>query len=163
MVEEKAKAMHKYYITAIFREFIQFFKLPKILLTLFFGVGTFYLFSFFNNGYFIGVTFIISLIVIPIYKGFLRMRKMKLRNKTTQKRWMVDNFLMGSGTAHYLILTPFQVWSELIFKPNLSQNALIFLTCSFILSHLIYFVTSRVVRPSMQQKMAKLYPEYEIV
>ncbi|MEN8786308.1 MAG: hypothetical protein ABF264_09740 [Flavobacteriales bacterium] len=163
VVEEKTKALHKHYRISIFREFLQFFRLPKIILTLFFLIGTYYLFSFFNNGYFIPFTFILTLVVIPFYQFIGRLKKFKSRNRSSNKRWMIDNVLLGTGIVHYIFLTPFQVWSELIFKPDISQNSLIFISFSFVLAHLIHYVTTNIVRPNMQNKMAEMYPEYEII
>ena len=53
IVEQKQNALSKHYWKEVLKEFVQFFRLPKIILTVFFCIGTYSLFSYFNNGYFI--------------------------------------------------------------------------------------------------------------
>lgn len=162
IVEQKQKALNNEYWKAIFKEFRQFFKLPKIILTLFFGIGTYLVFSMFNNGYFIFSLFLFTMVFYPIYKFISIGRKMKNRRKETDKIWLLDGALMQTGIAPFIIFCPYFTIFDNFMKPSFTQNQLIFLSVIFVLFNLLFYISTEIVRPNMQKKMVKLFPEYAL-
>lgn len=162
VVEEKQKALSKQYWKEVWKEFIQFFKLPKIVLTLFFGVGTYYLFSLFNSGYFIIPLLTLSMFIYPMIAAILYRKKVMKRNKATGKKWQIDDVIFQMGIFPYIFTSPYIQFSQLFTKPSFTSNQLIFLSTTFVLFNLFFYISRKIVSPAMQKKMVKLFPEYEL-
>ena len=163
IVEKKQNALSKQYWLMIWKEFKSFFKLPKIILTLFFMVGTYYLFSFFNNSYFIFSLFLISMAVLPIYKAIVVVRKMKSRAKKTKKKWLIDGALFHSGIYPYIVLCPWVNITDLFLRNSpFTTNQLLFLSITFVTFNLLFYISTEIVRPKVQKKMTEQFPEYAL-
>lgn len=164
VVEEKQKALSKSYWKLIWKEFLLFFKLPKLVLTGFFFVGTYLLFSYFNNGLFIFPLYILTVGVYPTYKILNLHRKTNKRNRITNKKWLLDGALFQTSMFPYFILfCPFPNWIDVFYKPEFTINQLLFLSITFVLFNLFFYISIEIVRPNMQNNMAKLFPEYQFL
>lgn len=161
--KKKTKALSKQYWKATWKEFIQFFKLPKILLTLFFGIGTYSLFYIFNNGYFISSLLLFSMAIYPVFRAIKFRKKIHKRNKESGKSWLIDNVVFETGIFPYIVTTPYIQFLEIFTKPNFTPNQLIFLSTTFVLFNLFFYISTEIVSPSLQKKMTEQFPEYQTV
>jgi hypothetical protein len=162
IVEQKKKALSKQYWKEVLKEFVQFFKLPKIILTVFFCIGTYSLFSYFNNGYFIFSLIFLTTGVYPMFKLYKHGWKIKKRTKSNNKSWLIDGIIYQTAFFPYIVLCPYSTIVDLFFKPSFTSNQLIFLSVTFVLFNLLFYISTEIVRPNMQKKMVKLFPEYAL-
>lgn len=162
IVEQKQLALHKQYSKAIFKEFLQFFKLPKIILTIFLCTATFCLFSLFNHGIYIYTLIGLTVFVLPAYTMYVQYKKVKKRNLKLNKKWLFDGILFQYGFLPFCFISPFGTSIDLFYKASFTQNQLIFLSITFFLFNLVFYISEKVVKPNMQKKMVEMFPEYEL-
>tara|TARA_B110000977_G_scaffold84024_1_gene112288 strand:- start:6603 stop:7295 length:693 start_codon:yes stop_codon:yes gene_type:complete len=163
IVEQKQNALSKHYWKEVLKEFVQFFRLPKIILTVFFCIGTYSLFSYFNNGYFIFSLIFLTTAIYPIFRLYKHGWRVKRRNKSNNKSWQLDGIIYQTAFFPYIVLCPYSTIVDLFFKPSFTPNQLIFFSVSLVLFSLLFYVSTEIVSPNMQKKMVKLFPDYAIV
>lgn len=162
VVEEKQKSLGKQYYKMMLNEFVRFFTIPKIVLT----VSLFFSLLFFirlinHNKY---LVFILSIIVLitPFYyliKNYIRLNK-KIKEK--KKVYLFEQNIANLGNIALLIQIPFQALSYIIDKPNWSLNMELFFTSTIIIFGLFIFITVKILPKKVRTIITKEYPEYAI-
>ncbi|MBV7269187.1 hypothetical protein [Winogradskyella luteola] len=165
VVEERTKALNKTYWRLIWKNFKGFFKLPKIILTLFL-IWAYYTALSFSMQYHTNWVVIPTLTVLfgfPWYfwiKEFKRSRRLK---KQTGKKWLFDNTISQlGGLVHVMnFAIYFQVFyqNKQVWPVSLS---VIFSICAVLIGMLIY-IAVYVVTPKLRNEMAQHNPEYNFV
>ena len=158
VVNEKTNTLNKYYWKLVWKEFITFFKLPKIILTGFLIWIIYLLFNSIENKMFVFIPLLILIITIPSINLYFEHRKIKKRKQITGKKWLMDSILIQLGGLVHLFSLVLQI---ITFGDNGWTRANI-LMCSAIIVFLVItlFISIRIVNPNLQEKLAKEQPEY---
>ncbi|WP_339752719.1 hypothetical protein [uncultured Winogradskyella sp.] len=162
VIEEKTKALNKRYRKLVWKYFIGFFKLPKIILTLFLVWGYYQLLIVFPSRLWLVAPTAVLLFVIPVWKIFQQSQKINQIKKQTNKKWLFDNIsLQLGGFIHFLqiILQVGFLYSDGIW----SNTANFIFSFSIVLFSLALYVAIYIVSPKLRKEMAKQHPEYKFV
>lgn len=160
LVEQKTKALNKFYRNQVWKYFKAFFGFPKIIATLFSIWVLYLILDVIENKMLIAVPFL--LLVVTIYTVHIIREKRRINNvfKKTGKKWLIDTaYLQLSGLVHLLNLGP--LCSDL-FESNKSWSDLSELILSiFIVAYiLLFYISIKIVEPKLKKKLSKEYPEY---
>ncbi len=163
VVEQKQGALNKKYYKLIFKEIKTYFKLPKIILTLFAVWLVYELFQSFNSKYFALIPFLTALTVLSI-NWYKERKQIKIREKQTGKKWLLDQMLLSLGGFIHIInfilqmvMTPINAQKTLSPITNLVFAVMLVLVC------LIVYVAVSVVGPNLRVKLNNEHPEYLLI
>lgn len=162
VVEQKTNALSKYYIKEVFKHLKEYFKLPKVILTL---SSVWILFKimqvFENKDYFVipVVLLVFSFVIIYAIKESIRLKK---SYKATGKKWLFESITgQFGGFIHFLNIG--------IYAPLFSHsNSEWTLTSQFVFSFfvvlyvLFFYIALKIVSPKLKEKLSKEHPEYHI-
>lgn len=162
VVEEKTKALNKHYWLLIWKSFKGFFKVPKIILTLFL-IWSYYqlLIAIPFKIWFVGFT-ILLLFAIPIYKIYKQTKRIKQIKKQTNKKWLFDHTALQLGG----IIQFLGVFIQIIFFNNwalLSDTFSLVLSVVIVFVALVLYVALYIASPILRKNMAKKHPDYKFV
>jgi hypothetical protein len=160
VIEEKTKALNKHYYLLIWHYFKDFFKLPKIILTLFFIWGYYQLLITIPYRLtFVGVS-VFLLFAIPVYNLYTQTQRMRRIKKQTNKKWLFDtSALQLSGLLQFVNVFFYIVF----FKRNTvwSYGFSLGFSISIILFALALYVAIYHASPKLRKDMAKQHPSYK--
>ena len=160
VIEEKTKALNKYYRLLVWGYFKDFFKLPKIIVTVFLIWSYFQLLIAVPNKLWVVAPTAFLLFFIPVREIYKQAQKIKRIKKSTDKKWLFDNIsLQLGGMIHFLHII-FQVaffnkndiWTT-TFSFNFSVGIVLF--------SLVLYIAIYSVSPQLRKDMAKIYPDYK--
>lgn len=163
LVEQKTNALDKHYRKQIFKHFITFLSLPKIIGTLFSIWFVNFLLLNIDNKLYVTVPFVGLVLVFPFIFLFKKQRQIKSRFKTTGKKWLFEHTLIQLGGLIHLLNIGF--YFPTIFDSDREWTATTMLVFSvFIVVYiLILYIGIYVVSPSIKVKASKDYPEYRLI
>lgn len=159
VVEQKERTLYKKYWLQIWHEFKSYFKLPKIILTLFLTAIIYSLFNFVENkNLFVRVVFSITLL-IPFVLAVYNIILVRLRQRKTKKKWMFEHIIYSYGGLIYLLIQiPSFIFSE--YSINWSfQNQLLF-SFLLVLTGILSYLLVKILPEKIEESVAKQYPEY---
>lgn len=162
VVEKKQNALSKKYWKLVLSITLEYFKLPKIVLTAFLIMICYtFLHAISFKAYFIYVVSGI-LLISPIVIATLNRLKQKKTEKETGKKWMFENNISTLGGI-YLISNFFI--QTLIFIEDISWSipTEIFTSIFIVLSLLLFYILIFIVPKKLRQEMAEQYSEYILV
>lgn len=160
VVEEKQKFLDKKYRKLIWEFYKEFFRLPKIILTiaLIYGLNT--VVNFFENpkDVFLGVYFFTLIFAFVL---FLKTRKqLKQKEKRTGKKWLFEDYERGSVTIPLMIL----LFNSAVFsfnKISLWQMEYSIIASSILVFIVLYvFIQLKIIPNKVSEELAKTYPKY---
>lgn len=156
VVEQRQGALTKKYYKLIWGYFRQFFKLPKIMLTLT-GIGITYRLLLFAPVLYQCILLLVF--IFSIIKMILKYRQYKTKVKQTGKKWLMEDLIFRcGGSGLYLYLS-----AQLIhFNPAETHSALVYLIASAILVLLIIvdYIVLFVIPARAEEHLKATYPEY---
>jgi len=160
IVEEKTKALHKWYWILIWQEFKTFFTLPKIIITLFLMWSYFKLLLIVPNKTWLIFPSLIVLVAFPYIKVYKFYRAIK--RKKTQQKWLFERVSLQLGGMAYIFQIPLQIG----FMPsygawNLWHSAIFSIV--FVAFSIIIYIALYIASPKLIKTMAKQHPEYNFV
>jgi amino acid transporter len=160
VVEEKQKFLGKKYNRLIWKYYKEFFRLPKIILTITLIYGVYILVSFFESpeSVFKGMYF---LMLIVSFFFFLKVNKeLKNKQKQTRKKWLFEDYETGSTTIPLTILG----FNSSIFFTNKidfwTNEYSIIVSAGLVLIALYIFIQLKIIPKKVGEELAKNYPEY---
>ena len=162
VIEEKTKALNTHYRKLVWTYFKGFFKLPKILMTLFL-IWTYYqsLILLPNRMWIVAPTAVL-LFLIPVWKIYRQSLKIKQIKKQTNKKWLFDNISVQLGGMIYFLQIVLQV--GFINSDGIWSNTANFIfSITIIPFSLALYVAIYIVSPQLRNDMAKQYPDYKFV
>ena len=163
VIEEKTKALNAHYRKLVWQYFKDFFKLPKIILTVFLVWIYFELFQLMpNKNWMVIPTFAILFITPTIF--FINVSKQIRKTEYhTNKKWLFDSIsLQLGGLVHVLSIGLYSaVFFESMTNWPILFQALFSLTA--VLFGMIIYISIFIVSPKLRKDMAKLHPEYKLV
>ncbi len=165
VIKDKSNTVSKRYRKLLWQIFKDYFKPPKIIITL---LITIIIFSFLNLTAYktaILITAFWIIFIIPIVFGFRYKSELNKRFKETGKKWMIDEVIKQSGFLFLIsIQIPIQLLRYINPEDTLKLNSIELLIASFFLSLFILFVyiLTTVIPQKLKEEMSKLYPEYKL-
>ncbi len=165
VIKDKSNAVSKRYRKLLWQIFKDYFKPPKIIITLLITIIIFSLLNLTAYKTTILITAFWIIFIIPIVFGFRYKLELNKRYKETRKKWMIDEIIKQSGLLFLIsIQIPIQLLRYINPKNTLELNSIELLIASFFLSLFIIFVyiLTKVIPPKLKEEMSKLYPEYKL-
>lgn len=163
VIEEKTKALNKRYRKLVWKYFKDFFRLPKIILTLFLIWVYYVALHNVENRFVIIIPTFIILFTIPLYYFRVRIKSMKRIKKQTGKKWLFDNATLQLGGLNSIL--NIGVYCSIIFDSKLQWNTLQELICSVLIISfaLALYISIFIVSPKLRIEAAKQHPEYKFI
>lgn len=164
VVEEKQKQMNKKYFKLILSFVKEWFKLPKVIITIMLFV-LFYQLQEFSQAYNIYMAVYFTIIFIELFKMYQFKKKIKEKTLKTGKKWMLEDIMMAQGIGS-IVLIMFYVFEFSL--PNnkdlLEMSELRRFVVSFmmVLTILVSYITLIVIPQKSEELLEKHYPEYKL-
>ena len=165
VITDKSKSVNKRYWKLFGQIFKDYFKLPKITLTLMTTLLVFSILRLTGHEVLFLITIFWIIFIYPVVFGFRYKSKLKRRFKKTGKKWMVDEVIKQSGLLFLIsIQTPIQLLRYADTDKIFILNSTELLVASFMLTVFAIFVyiLTTLVPPKLEKEMCKLYPEYKV-
>jgi hypothetical protein len=159
-IKEKTKALNTHYRKLVWTYFINFFKLPKILMTMFLIWAYYQLLILLPNRLWIVAPTAILLLVIPIWKLYQQSQIIRRVKKETNKKWLFDNIALQLGGLIHFLQIVLQVGffnSEGIW----SNTSNFIFSVLIVLFSLTLYVAIYIVSPELRLDISKQHPEYK--
>jgi len=157
VVAERKKALGKRYMKLITRYFKEFFKLPRIILTIALFAMTYKAFLFQPMLY---VPLILMLQGFSFYKVSRQKKKYKLKTEATGKRWLLEELIYKGATILGFSGITMQ-YVQFTFHDNLSSVFIAFMTIIFVLSLIHSYVVLYVIPAKATEHLSAAYPGYK--
>jgi hypothetical protein len=166
IVDKRSWALEKKYWKLIWKEFLSFFGIPKIIISL---AIVYIVYQILMLGNLTGYTYLPLLVFVPFLvlavKAFRNARFYTRKLKSNHKRWMLEERIFGYGSGMVLINLITQLMLNgryIVYIENLPQIYLvliaIFVTAIYLLGYLmVYFMPKRA-----EQYLNQQYPEYSM-
>lgn len=158
IVEERQVALAKKYYKLMWGYFKEFFKLPRIMLTIIMVLIIYKTLEFSIIPY---MSILIAIVVISFFKLIIMWQKHKKKVKETGKRWLLEEIIVRCGGFITLFYLPFQVFFRLIdAKPNVTG---MWVMSVFLVAFALYQYTILYIIPSKaEEHLMATYPEYNL-
>lgn len=165
VVQAKEWQMTKKYIKLTFQFAKEWFKLPKIILTLLLLFG-FYKIQEFEIGYTFYYTFFILILLIQLVVMIINARKLKVKQTKTGKKWLFENVIFVNGIGNILVFSlwfydfPFDNLQEFLLMSDFTRVlATLLITVLTLFGYIILIEIPK----KANALLLETYPEYEIV
>ncbi|NEW80466.1 MAG: hypothetical protein GZ086_13810 [Gelidibacter sp.] len=162
VVEASAKALNKKYWKLVLGIFKDYFKLPQLLAVflIFATIYTSFLFVPNHRWIYMFLGFGIAAFLLVRLIQLQKLKKQRL--KTTNKKWLLEEYILNAGNigafAYIIFQIPIQLKVQLTSTLSIILVALFF-TCYIMLTYIITFVLPLKV----EEVLIKQYPEYQLV
>ncbi|CAM1349816.1 MULTISPECIES: hypothetical protein [Tenacibaculum] len=165
VIEEKQKQLNKKYIKIVFQFIKDWFKLPKIILTVLMLLS-FYQIQQLNFAYYIYTTTYLSLCLLQTIAVYYSSKNLKKKNKKTGKRWMLEDIIKTQGIGSLTLILFYIFDISLPTNKDFYEMGLFF--CMFssfmiVFSIIITYITLKVIPEKSEKLLQKQYPEYQLV
>ena len=166
IVERKQFQMTKKYFRIIFRFAKEWFRLPKIIITLFL-VLVLYRMQTLTNAYYMYISICVFVLFLETVVIIRNKRKANRQFKKTRKKWMFQEIILVSGITN----SAFMIFYALFYlMPDNAKDFLlmgefrrvfsaIFITAVLIIGYVTLFVIPRKVDVLLKET----YPEYKLI
>jgi len=158
VVEKRQWALTKKYHKLIWVYFKEFFKLPKILLTLLIGISIFKLIELSVSAY---MLLFVSSIIFSWYKLIVTYRRYNKKNKITGRKWLLEDIIKRGGDAGgFLYASYFLLPHKDMDSPSVKH--MIFMAILFTVVALYQYIVLYVIPAKAKEHLLKTYPEYNM-
>lgn len=164
VITDKSKAVNKHYWRVLWRIFKDYFKIPKIILTLMISAIIFSAVSLFEHKITVLIIAFWIIFLFPVIFGFKYKSKLNKRFKKTGKKWMVDEVIKQSGLLFIVSLQiPIQLLKYIPNEPvSLSSTELMLISFFLTVFAIFVYILIKLVPPRLEEEMCNLYPEYKV-
>ncbi|OSY88906.1 hypothetical protein WH52_04380 [Tenacibaculum holothuriorum] len=165
VVEEKQKQMNKKYFKLILSFVKEWFKLPKIAVTIMLFV-IFYQLQEFSQAYNLYMAVYFTIIFIELFKIYQFKKKIKDKTSKTGKKWMLEDIMMAQGIGSVVLIMFYAFEFSL---PNnkelieMSELRRFFVSLMVVLTILVSYITLIVIPQKSEELLEKHYPEYKLI
>lgn len=161
VVEKRQNALYKKYWLLMWKFFTEYFKVPKIILTLLL-ISTF--FQLLKNIDYRNILILSYLAILTIYIFvfvFITFKKIKRKEKETHKKWLFERIVASVGGFGFMAQIPFQSYQ--ILSDNVQLNYwTIWLTSTFLVFlGIVIYISTQIIPKKMTDYLTKSYPEYQ--
>ncbi|MBT8243823.1 MAG: hypothetical protein HKP48_09115 [Winogradskyella sp.] len=160
VIEEKTKALNKHYRLLVWRYFKEFFKLPKIIGTLFLIWSYYQVLIGLNNRYWILIPTAILVLFVPIWAVYKQSRRIKAIKQQTNKKWLFDNISLQLGGMVHFLNIGLQV-SFFNYSTIWSHTFSLVFSIGIVLFSLALYVAIWIVSPKLRKTIALQHPDYK--
>lgn len=160
VVAERQAAMSKRYNTFIWRHFKEYFRLPKIILTVTTMMVLFGVFSQiqqYRELVFFGIFILYVVFYIKVYRKSLKKNK-------PDKKWMMAEMIYQYGASSSIMPIYFQLPAQLsfhapeaLYHPYVLAFYCVFMVLFFIINHIMLYVIPK----KAEDYLRETYPEYD--
>lgn len=163
VVDERRRFLSKKYSRIIWKHYKEFFRLPKIILT----VSSMYFLYFLSEKLQDTQYLYLSILAIIGIAFTIESRKIhkaqKLKEKETGKKWFFEQ-MVDAFDVYPITLLPMQLinLSVTIGEDGWYRGIAIFGAILLVLFALLQYVHWKIVYPKIVQEMGSVYPEYEM-
>ncbi len=165
VIADKSKAVNKRYWRVLWQIFKDYFKLPKIIITLTISLIVFSTLKLTGHVILIMIVAFWIIFIFPVIFGFRYNLKLKRRFKRTGKKWMLDEVIKQSGLLFIIsIQIPIQLLRYVNLDSTFTLNSTALFLSSFFLTvfSLFVYILINLVPPKLEEEMCNLYPEYKV-
>ena len=165
VVEKKQSQMTKKYYKIIFKFAKEWFRLPKIVLTLAMIFG-FYKLQNVESSYTIYLIIFFMVISAQLIGVFINSRKLNKKYLESGKKWMFEDIISINGLGNTALLIfyvfdfPFRTSGDFLLMGEFRKFLSAFLITFVVL---LGYITLVVVPKKAQQLLQEMYPEYKLV
>ena len=161
VIEEKTKALNTHYRKQVWLYFKDFFKLPKLIVTLFLIWMFFFFLENISNRFWIVIPTVTILTITPFWFLVKQTRNINRQKRATGKKWLFDNIAMQLGGIVHIISVFFQV---LLFPSGQWSSTMnIIFSVIMVLFGLAIYISIFIVSPKLRSEAAKQHPDYKFV
>ena len=165
VIADKSKAVNKHYWKVLWQIFKDYFKLPKIIITLTISLVVFSILKLTGHEISILIIAFWIIFIFPVVFGLRYSSKLKKRFKRTGKKWMIDEVIKQSGLLFIIsIQIPIQLLKYIDLDGTSSLNSTELFLSSFFLTvfSIFVYILITLVPPKLEEEMCNLYPEYKV-
>ncbi|KGL60179.1 MULTISPECIES: hypothetical protein [unclassified Polaribacter] len=165
VVEKKQSQMTKKYYKIIFKFAKEWFRLPKIVLTLAMIYG-FYKLQNVESSYTIYLIIFFIVISAQLIGVFINSRKLNKKYLESGKKWMFEDIISINGLGNTALLIfyvfdfPFRTSGDFLLMGEFRKFLSAFLITFVVL---LGYITLVVVPKKAQQLLQEMYPQYKLV
>ncbi|MGB5700547.1 hypothetical protein [Muriicola sp.] len=162
VIRDKTKAMEKRYLKILFQFLKDYFKLPKIFMSLILTALVFTLITLLPEGYkgyFIAVTFLFFM-VIALVKSLQNKKGLKKKNS----KWLLEDMIMNHTNSLAFLNLGLQICINPFILESLAEYPIGSLLVSFFLVFLmlLFYIMVYIIPPMTEDLLIKTYPEYKM-
>jgi len=160
VIIEKQKALYKKYWRLVWFFYKDYFKLPKIILTIVLTSFVYDLLSlsFFNKYLLWGL--LLVYLLIPFSITIYMKRQLKRHQKTTGKKWIFEQVTYTLGGTFILFQFLLQILINIRGSETYNFYYRLGFTLFFVFSGFFFYIAIKIIPPKMEETIIKKYPEY---
>jgi len=162
VVSQRQKAMNKKYNKILWGFTKEWFRLPKIIITL---SSMYFLFLLFRSSigeyvYYALLTFFFGFLILK----YRQLRKIsKERFQKTNKKWMLEHMIYTATSANILPMFP-NIFNSIHAAKHLDNNYItLIVSVLFVIAFLVGHITLVVIPKKGDKLLEETYPEYKLV
>ena len=162
IVEQRTKVLEKRYRKEVFKNLKAYFKLPKIIITIFSIWALFQILQYFKEKQTLVVLLIACVLVFCFSYYLYETKKIKRNQKQTGKKWLFES--VNSQLGGFIHLLNIGIYMPIInFDKEWDLLVLLFFSICIVMYSLLFYVSIHVVSPKLRTKFSKENPEYKLV
>lgn len=165
VIAEKTKAMNKRYGKILWRFLKEWFRLPKILLTLIIFLSFALLLQHKYAGYFLMIA-LGALFVFDLFKMYQSKKARNQKKKKNKKIFMLEAMINGAryGNSSLVLINVFNLINLIdISFGDLQMHWVILIAVIATLLCISFYITNYVIPEKAQELLQETYPEYKMV
>lgn len=162
VVEEKQRFLNKKYKKLIWKYYKEFFRLPKIILTIMFMFLICKLLILFDESKNIILGIIIIFYLFLLGRTFYKEKFTTYKNKTNQKKWLFEDISIQNKNILLFVLPSFLINGfNLFFKESHFTiiQSMVF-SVFLVLTALLIYLKIKIIPKKVSEELAKNYPDY---
>ena len=166
VVEQRTTALMKYYWKEVWRLFKQYFKLPKIILTIALLLMVQMLLRFSSYSGMIVYGLVCLMFLLPVVQMFRHRMQVKKRREANGRHYLLEDIITSLGTGGFVLQIPLQFLINVNnhSKFNFDNPWTLWITTFFLVFYgLVTYLVAFYIPKHMEENMKKMYPEYALV
>jgi hypothetical protein len=163
VVDERRRFLSKKYSRIIWKHYKEFFRLPKIILTVSSMYFLYFLSEKLQDSQYLYLSILAVIGVVFTVESRKIHKAQKLKEKETGKKWFFEQ-MVDAFDVYPITLLPMQLinLSVTIGEEGWHRGIAIFGAILLVLFALLQYVHWKIVYPKIVQEMGSVYPEYEM-
>ena len=163
VVDERRRFLSKKYSRIIWKHYKEFFRLPKIILTVSSMYFLYFLSEKLQDSQYLYLSILAVIGVVFTVESRKIHKAQKLKEKETGKKWFFEQ-TVDAFDVYPITLLPMQLinLSVTIDEDGWHRGIAIFGAILLVLFALLQYVHWKIVYPKIVQEMGSVYPEYEM-
>jgi hypothetical protein len=164
VVEKRQNTLNKKYQKLVWKHFLAFFKVPKILMIFSAFALIFYLLKHFPRAQEV-FTIVFGVLTILLYFKIIASSIKRNKRPEKEKRWLFEEIIYGYGSVAAVLILPVQLLNTLYNRtaPIFDNDIAVFIGSFILICYFVVCYVILIVIPSKAKEyLAQTYPEYEM-